>query len=94
MGASKRDVSRVFNAETLLVGLTAGLLGIGVSVLLTIPINALLHHLTDLDNLNAQLPVAGGVILVVISMLLTYVAGLIPSRVAAKKDPVEALRSE
>ena len=94
IGASKKDVSHVFNAETLLVGLTAGLLGIGVSVLLTIPINALLHHLTDLDNLNAQLPVAGGVLLVVISMLLTYVAGLIPSRVAAKKDPVEALRSE
>ena len=94
IGASKKDISHVFNAETLLVGLTAGLIGIGVSVLLTIPINLILHHLTGLLALNAQLPLAGGVTLVVISMLLTYIAGLIPSRVAAKKDPVVALRSE
>ena len=94
IGASKRDISNVFNAETLLVGFTSGIIGIGVSVLLTIPINMIIHHLTNLTTLNATLPVAGGVILVVISMLLTLIAGVIPSRVAAKKDPVEALRSE
>lgn len=94
IGASKRDISNVFNAETLLVGFTSGIIGIGVSVLLTIPINMIIHHLTNLTTLNATLPVVGGVILVAISMLLTLIAGVIPSRVAAKKDPVEALRSE
>ena len=94
VGASKRDVSRVFNAETLIVGLCAGLLGILVSVLATFPINAVIHSLTDLEDLNAVLPPVGAVILVVISVLLTVFAGLIPSRGAAKKDPVEALRSE
>lgn len=94
IGASKKDISRVFNAETLIVGLTSGLIGVGVSCLLTIPINAIIHALTDLDNLNAVVPVAGAVTLVVISMVLTLIAGVIPSRVAAKKDPVEALRTE
>mgnify|MGYP005792311347 CR=1 FL=1 len=94
VGASKRDISRVFNAETLIVGLGAGLLGILVTALLTIPINALLLHLTGIEGLRAALPVAGAVILVAISAGLTIVAGLIPSRVAARKDPVEALRSE
>ncbi|MBQ8961886.1 MAG: ABC transporter ATP-binding protein/permease [Ruminococcus sp.] len=94
IGASKHDVSTVFNAETLLVGLTAGLIGIGVSVLLTIPINYIIHHVTTLDTLRAHLPLAGAVILVLISMILTLIAGVIPSRVAAKKDPVEALRTE
>ena len=94
VGASKRDISRVFNAETLIVGLAAGLIGIGVTLLLTIPINAILLHLTGLVGLNAALPVAGGVILVAISAGLTIIAGLIPARVAARKDPVEALRSE
>ncbi len=94
VGASKRDVSRVFNAETFIVGLAAGLIGIAVSVLATIPINAILHHFTGIQELTAVLPVAGGAILVVISMLLTVVAGLIPARSAAKKDPVEALRTE
>ena len=94
VGASKKDVSRVFNAETLIVGLCAGLVGIGVSLILTIPINAILLHYTGLVGLKAVLPVEGGVILVVISALLTILAGLIPSRVAARKDPVEALRSE
>jgi putative ABC transport system permease protein len=94
VGASKRDVSRVFNAETLIVGLAAGLLGILVSVAATFPINALIHDLTGLDDLTAVLPPAAGAILVAISVVLTVFAGLIPSRGAAKKDPVEALRSE
>ena len=94
VGASKRDVSRVFNAETLIVGLAAGLLGILVSVAATFPINALIHDLTGLTDLTAVLPPAAGAILVAISVVLTVFAGLIPSRSAAKKDPVEALRSE
>ncbi len=94
VGASKRDVSRVFNAETLIVGLGAGLIGIGVTLLLIIPINAILLHFTGIAGLKAALPVQGAVVLVVISALLTIVAGLIPSRVAAKKDPVVALRTE
>ncbi len=94
VGASKRDVSRVFNAETLIVGLAAGLLGILVSVLATFPINAVIHDLTGLDDLTAVLPPSAGAVLVAISVVLTVFAGLVPSRGAAKKDPVEALRSE
>ncbi len=94
IGASKHDVSTVFNAETLLVGLTAGLIGIGVSILLTIPINVIIHNVTSLDTLKAHLPAIGGIVLVIISMVLTLIAGVIPSRVASKKDPVEALRTE
>ena len=94
IGASKRDVSTVFNAETLLVGLTAGLIGIGISYLLTIPINIIIHNVTSLDTLNARVPVLGALALVAISMILTLIAGLIPSRVASKKDPVEALRTD
>ena len=93
IGASKRDVSRVFNAETLIVGFTAGVLGILVTLLLVLLINAILYSLTDIANL-AKLPTAGAIILICISMLLTFIAGLIPSRIAAKKDPVEALRTE
>lgn len=87
IGASKKDISHVFNAETLIVGLAAGLIGIGVSLLINIPINMILHQLTNLTTLNASLPVVGGVILVAISMFLTFIAGLIPSRFAAKKTP-------
>ena len=94
VGASKRDVSRVFNAETLIVGLGAGLIGIAVTLLLILPINAILYHYTGIAGLKAALPPVGAVILVVISAVLTIIAGLIPSRVAARKDPVEALRSE
>ena len=94
VGASKRDVSRVFNAETLIVGLGAGLIGIGVTLLLILPINAALLHFTGIAGLKASLPVQGAAVLVVISALLTIIAGLIPSRLAAKKDPVVALRTE
>ncbi len=93
MGASKRDISRVFNAETLIVGFVAGILGIGVTLLLLIPINAVIKALTDIGGL-AALPTTGAVILVIISMVLTFIAGLIPSKIAAKKDPVTALRTE
>ena len=93
MGASKKDVSRVFNAETLIVGFAAGAIGILITLLLLIPINAIIAAVTDISGL-AVLPFAGGAALVIISMLLTLISGLFPSRVAAKKDPVTALRSE
>lgn len=94
IGASKKDVKRVFNAETLIVGFTAGLIGILVTLLLCIPINIIIRALTDIQSLGAQLPPVAAVILVAISMILTLVAGLIPSMLAAKKDPVIALRTE
>ena len=94
IGASKRDISRVFNAETLIVGFGAGAIGIGITLLLIIPINIIVHELTGILILNAYLPPVAAAILVGISMFLTFIAGLIPSGVAAKKDPVEALRSE
>lgn len=93
IGASQKDVSRVFNAETLIVGFVSGLLGILVTVLLNLPISAIVKHLSDVPNV-ASLPGVAAVILVCISMFLTFIAGLIPSRVASKKDPVEALRTE
>ncbi len=94
IGASKRDVGRVFNAETLIVGFVAGIIGIGSTLLLNQVINRILFHFTEIPNLKAILPVGGAIILVAISMLLTFIAGLLPSRFAAKKNPVEALRSE
>jgi len=93
IGASKKDVSRVFNAETLIEGLFAGVLGIVVTILLNIPINLIINNITGISGL-AKLPVNGAIILVIISILLTFIAGLIPSRMASKKDPVIALRSE
>lgn len=93
IGASKKDISRVFNAETLIIGFVAGAFGIGVTLLLNIPANIIIKNLTEIDNI-ASLPPLGGGILVIISMILTFIAGLIPSRYAAKKDPVIALRSE
>lgn len=94
IGASKRNVSSMFNAETVIIGFSSGLLGVVITYLLCIPINLILHKVTGLNNLSAILPVPTAIILIVISMLLTLIAGVIPSRSAAKKDPVVALRTE
>lgn len=94
IGASKKDVSSMFNAETVIIGFWAGFLGILVTVLLCIPINMIIHHLTGINTLNAYLPIPAAIILILISVFLTLIAGIIPSRSAAKKDPVVALRSE
>ena len=94
IGASKRNVSSMFNAETIIIGFTSGMLGVLVTYLLCIPVNMILHSLTNIENLSATLPVGAAIILVIISMCLTLVSGLIPSRSAAKKDPVVALRTE
>jgi putative ABC transport system permease protein len=94
IGASKKDISRVFNAETMIIGFAAGAIGIITTLLLCLPVNAILRAVTDMENIKAVLPVAAGFILVAISMALTLIAGVIPSRIASKKDPVEALRSE
>ena len=91
IGASKKDISRVFNAETFIEGLIAGVMGILITLLLTIPINMIIKNLANISNV-AILPIDGAIILVIISILLTTIAGLIPSRMASKKDPVEALR--
>ena len=93
IGASKKDVSRVFNAETLIIGLVAGLIGIVVTLLLNIPINMIIKSIVGISNIS-KLPTAGAIILVVISVGLTMITGLIPARFAAKRDPVEALRTE
>lgn len=93
IGASKKDISRVFNAETFITGLISGIIGIGVTVLLTIPINSIIKSITGV-NVSAILPWQAGIILVIISMLLTMIAGLIPSKMASKRDPVKALRTE
>jgi len=94
IGASKRDISRVFNAETLIIGFAAGAIGILFTVLICIPITLILRAVTDIASITAVLPFGGAVALIVISMLLTLIAGVIPSRIASKKDPVVALRSE
>ena len=94
IGASKKDVSRVFNAETIIIGMTAGVIGIGLTLLINIPINVIVHNLTGIYSINSTLPAVGGIALVLISVALTYIAGLIPAGIAAKKDPVEALRTE
>mgnify|MGYP006068674387 FL=1 len=93
IGASKKDISRVFNAETFIVGLIAGVLGIGITILLNIPITKAIYAVTGV-SVTVSLPVVGGIILVLISMILTIIAGLIPAKMASKKDPVEALRTE
>lgn len=94
IGASKRNVSSMFNAETVIIGFTSGLLGVLITYLLCIPINLILHQVTGINNLNAFLPLPVAFVLVLISMALTLFSGIIPSRSAAKKDPVEALRTE
>ena len=93
IGASKKDISRVFNAETLIVGFTAGFLGILITLILNIPINIVIKNITNVRNI-ASLPAIGAIILVLISIFLTVIAGLIPAKMASKKDPVEALRTE
>lgn len=94
IGASKRNVSSMFNAETVIIGFTSGALGVIITYILCIPINLILHHLTGINTLSAYLPVPVAVILVLISVALTLFSGIIPSRSAAKKDPVVALRTE
>ena len=93
IGASKKDISRVFNAETLIEGLTAGVLGILVTILLNIPINIIIKNVVNISNISV-LPVDGAIVLIIISVLLTVIAGFIPAKIASKKDPVEALRTE
>jgi putative ABC transport system permease protein len=93
IGASKKDISRVFNAETFIEGLTAGIMGIVVTILLNIPINIIIKNIVNISNISV-LPVDGAIVLIIISVLLTVIAGLIPSKMASKKDPVEALRTE
>lgn len=94
IGASKRNVSSMFNAETVIIGFTSGLLGVLITYLLCIPINAIIYSLTEISGLKAQLPIGVAIALIVISIVLTLIAGIIPSRSAAKKDPVVALRTE
>ena len=94
LGASKRNISQVFNAETFIIGFCAGLIGVGISALLTIPINSIIAQLVGSDTVRAVLPVGAAVILIAISMLITVVGGLLPAKRAAKKDPVTALRTE
>ena len=93
MGASKKDVSHVFNAETFIIGLISGLFGILFTIVLNIPISMIVEHFTQVEHI-ASLPWQGGLFLVLINLALTMLAGLIPARMASKKDPVEALRSE
>ena len=94
IGASKRNISRVFNAETFIIGLFSGVMGIAISLLMLFPINAVIHAIAENDNVNAFLPVTNALILIALSILLTLIGGIIPSRKAAKKDPVTALRTE
>ena len=93
IGASKKDISRVFNAETLIEGLTAGVLGIIVTILINIPANIIIKNTVGISNLS-KLPIDGAIALIIISVLLTVIAGFIPAKIASKKDPVEALRTE
>ena len=94
IGASKRNISSIFNAETFIVGLFAGLIGIGVSLLLILPINAVIHAVTSNPDITAVLPLPAAIVLIILSVILTLIGGIIPSKKAAKKDPVLALRTE
>ena len=94
IGASKGNISQVFNAETFIIGLCAGLIGIGLTLLILIPGNMLIHTLADNNRVSAVLPAAPAIVLILLSVVLTLLGGLIPSRKAAKSDPVTALRTE
>ena len=94
IGASKGNISQVFNAETFMIGLCAGLIGIGLTLLILIPANAVIHQVANTNAINAVLPAGAAVVLVLLSVVLTLIGGLIPSRKAAKQDPVKALRTE
>ena len=94
IGASKRNISQVFNAETLIIGLCAGVIGIGITLLLLIPGNQIIHSVAGNNDVNARLPFVAGIILILLSTILTLIGGIIPSRKAAKEDPVAALRNE
>ena len=94
IGASKHNVSQVFNAETFIIGLLSGAIGIGITLLLLIPINKIIYLVSNGANVRATLPTMAGIILVVLSTILTLIGGIIPSKKAAKEDPVLALRSE
>ena len=94
IGASKGNISQVFNAETFIIGLCAGIMGIVTSLLILIPGNALIHHLAGTNDVSAVLPAIPAVILILLSVVLTLIGGIIPSRKAAKSDPVTALRTE
>ena len=94
IGASKHNISQVFNAETFIIGLCSGLIGVGITLLTLIPANAIIHAVTGSASVNAALPVTSAVLLIVLSVILTLIGGLIPSKKAAKKDPVTALRTE
>ena len=93
IGASKHNISQVFNAETFIVGLLSGLMGIGITLILLIPTNIIIHNVSNQASINAMLPVSGAIILILLSIGLTLLGGLIPSRKAAKEDPVKALRT-
>ena len=94
IGASKKDISRVFNAETFIVGFCAGAIGLIITVILCFPINAIIHAVSGIQAINAALPAVGAAALMFVSIFFTFVAGLVPSKIAAKKDPVLALRAE
>ena len=94
IGASKHNISQVFNAETFIIGLLSGLMGIGITLLLLIPTNIIIHNVSNQTSINAMLPVGGAVVLILLSIGLTLLGGLIPSRKAAKEDPVKALRTD